>query len=246
MQNYRMDNIFIDASSKELHLPPPMKADSWIQETYSQGLEDRIVLAILRAVACERQGKRFESLRYLEIGANHPIRNSNTWLFYKYGARGCLVEANPELASVLRTVRIGDQVIQAAVMPDQRDQVEIHLGRYDELTSVNPKHISSFGDFGGMGGIERTISVPAININTLLERLSPFPDYISIDVEGLDVDLLLAMDFARFRPLILQAEPSERFAPGNTKRLIELMRGNEYAMLARTPVNCIFVDHRAL
>lgn len=118
----------------------------------------------------------------------------------------------------------------------------LHLGRYDELSSLRADHIQSFGDFDGLGGIDRSIAVPAININALLQQVPPPLDYLSIDVEGLDVELLEAMDFARFRPTIVQAEPSEHFMRGNTNKMIDIMRQNGYMLLARTEGNCIFLD----
>src|SRR5438034_3993649 len=246
MQYYRMNNVLIDAAVAELQLPPPPKAASHIEETYAQYGEDRIVLALLRALVCDRGGRSLQSICYVEIGGNHPIRNSNTWLLYKAGCQGILVEPNPELAGLLAQVRPRDTVLAAAVVPDQQEQVVLHLGRYDELSSLRADHIASFGAFGGLGGIERSISVPALNINTLFQRLTAPVDYLSVDVEGLDVDLLAALDFSRFRPAIVQAEPSEHFLHGNTRRMIDLMHGNQYVLLARTEGNCIFLDTRCL
>lgn len=241
-----MNNPFIDAAVAELKLPSPPKAASWIIETYAQYGEDRIVLALLRAHVCDRQGRSFQSIRYVEIGGNHPIRNSNTWLLYKHGCSGVLVEANPELAALLAQVRTRDRVIPLAVVPDMQERVVLHLGNYDELSSLRSDHIQSFGDFDGLGGIDRSIGVPAININALLQQVPPPIDYLSIDVEGLDVDLLEAMDFAQFRPTIIQAEPSEHFLRGNTGRMIDVMRHNGYLLLARTEGNCIFLDASGL
>ena len=246
MQCYRMNNVFIDAAVAELQLPPAPKAASCIEETYAQYGEDRIVLALLRALVCDRGGRSFQSACYVEIGGNHPIRNSNTWLLYKAGCRGLLVEPNPELAALLAHVRSRDTVISAAVVPDHRERVILHLGRYDELSSLRADHIESFGAFGGLGGIERSIHVPALNINAILQRIPAQVDYLSVDVEGLDVDLLAALDFSRFRPTIIQAEPSEHFLRGNTQRMINLMHGNKYVLLARTEGNCIFFDTRCL
>lgn len=243
MENYRIDNLFIDATVAELKLPPQPKAASWIFESYSQYGEDRIMLALLRAQVCDRESRSFQSIKYIEIGGNHPVRNSNTWLLYKLGCSGTLVEANPKLASLLSQVRPRDQVVPVAVVPDAQERVLLHLGKYDELSSLRADHIESFGDFNGLGGIERAISVPAININTLLEQTPDPLDYLSIDVEGLDVDLLEALDFARFQPAFIQAEPSEHFLRGNTNRMIDVMQRNNYVLLARTEGNCIFREN---
>ena len=49
---------------------------------------------------------------YVEIGANHPIQTSNTYLLYKkYNGHGVLVDADAELIPTLEKVRPRDEVI---------------------------------------------------------------------------------------------------------------------------------------
>src|SRR3954465_2657889 len=56
-----------------------------IYETYAQGNEALIVEPVLLA-QLNRAGRAPETLRYIEIGANHPFQTSSTYLFYKlYG-----------------------------------------------------------------------------------------------------------------------------------------------------------------
>lgn len=52
---------------------------------------------------------------YIDVGANHPVTHSNTWLFYQNGWRGITVEPNPCLAGLHRTRRPRDVVLAAAV-----------------------------------------------------------------------------------------------------------------------------------
>ena len=55
-----------------------------------------------------------ESLGYMEIGGNHPVQTSSTYLFYRYhGARGVICEANPRLAMELKINRPGDIVVNS-------------------------------------------------------------------------------------------------------------------------------------
>src|SRR5262249_61061466 len=98
------------------------------ERDHAQYGEDRIVLALLRALVCDRGGRSFQSICYVEIGGNHPIRNSNTWLLYKAGCRGVLVEPNPELAALLAHVRPRDTVISAAGCPRGPEAVVLQLG----------------------------------------------------------------------------------------------------------------------
>jgi hypothetical protein len=67
------------------------------------------------------------------------------------------------------------------------------------------------------------------------------PDLLSIDTEGLDLAILRALDFARFRPRVVCAETSE--VDGSVdQELIDLMRAKGYDVRGGTFVNTIFVD----
>ena len=62
--------------------------DVFIPPQYSQKGEDLIMEAIVNAIYVD-DPSRAGKIRYLEIGANHPISSSSTFLFYAKGARGC-------------------------------------------------------------------------------------------------------------------------------------------------------------
>lgn len=72
------------------------------------------------------------------------------------------------------------------------------------------------------------------------------PFYLSVDVEGMNLNLLRDMDFSRYRPYIVQTEPSEHYIPGNMQQTIEYMTQKDYLLLAQTDVNLIFIDKTAL
>jgi hypothetical protein len=76
-----------------------------IYETYGQCNEDLIIEAVLRAQT-RRVGRTMSTIRYIEIGANHPIQTNSTYLLHRlYGASGVLVEPIPSLAETLQKVR---------------------------------------------------------------------------------------------------------------------------------------------
>ena len=77
-----------------------------IRLSFSQFGEDLLVQQILRK----------DAGIYLDIGANHPVRFSNTYHLYRFRAwHGLLVEPNPVLAELLRSRRPRDVVLAAAV-----------------------------------------------------------------------------------------------------------------------------------
>ena len=63
---------------------------------------------------------------YVDIGANHPLRFSNTHFFYKKGWRGVNIEPNPELHQVLQEVRTDDFNFNIGIS-DEKDVLDYYM-----------------------------------------------------------------------------------------------------------------------
>ena len=202
-----LENPFVTRECEYHHIrKAPIQ--TFLYETYGQCNEDLIIEGILRAYTF-RSGRQMNSLRYLEIGANHPVQTSATYLLRKlYGATGVLVEANPALLDALRKTRPGDIIIHSAITATDAPEIELHVHEKDELSSLAPEHIARFGHFGGTEKITSTIKCPNMHINTLMKMHDLHKvDFMSIDIEGLDLPILAAMDTV-FKPFLIQCELS--------------------------------------
>jgi FkbM family methyltransferase len=240
-----MLNPFISDESR-LAGAAPCLIETPLPETYSQAGEDLIVEALLAAMATK--GLLSGNVFYVEIGANHPIQTSNTYLLYKkHGGHGVLVDADPELIPVLKQVRGRDCVVHAAVS-DQRDPTAmLHVSKAKELSSLDARHIQAFAHLGDFAEVTRRIEVPNLHIDDLLSRYATEPmHYMSIDVEGGDLAIMQAINFDKHRPRILSCEPSDHLYPNNPQQMFNVMTQAGYALIARTAVNLVFVDKRWL
>ncbi|UHS60231.1 FkbM family methyltransferase [Agrobacterium vaccinii] len=214
--------------------PAPITTN--IYETYGQCNEDIIVESVLRA-QMRRSGRSMDTIRYIEIGANHPFQTSSTYLLYKlYGATGVLVEAIPALAETLAKARPNDTIANCAVTVSREPTIEFHVHEKSELSSVSADHISIFQQFGGTEKIIDTITCKNMHINDFLKQYyGAYCDYLSVDVEGLDAALLSEMDTV-FQPTIVQCEHEGRF-----DEFSSILKPRGYGLLAQTDVNAIFV-----
>lgn len=231
---YTLDNGFITYECNRLAIEPAPIATS-IQETYAQCNEDLIIEALLRAVML-RSGREMSSVRYMEIGANHPVQTSATYLLSKnHGAKGVLVEAIPKLAARLETVRPNDVVVNCAITTSFDATVEFYVHEKDELSSVSVQHIAKFSQFGGEQRIVEKLTVQNMHINDLMRQHGAHLDFLSIDVEGLDADLIAAMDSV-FQPSIIQCEHG-----GKIDEFYRLFGARDYVLAGITDVNLIAV-----
>jgi len=213
-----------------------------LRDSYAQCGEDLIVEALLR-VRLHKQRRQPDSLTYIELGANHPIATSNSFMFYdRYGARGVLVEADPSLIACLQRVRPRDTIVNVAISATHAKSITLHVAALSELSSVKAGHTDHFAFIEGNSGVTETIDVPNMHVNDFLRRYTPRNlDFLSIDCEGIDVEIIAALDFRRFRPYIVQCEPSDHIIPGASRRITSLMERRGYRLIAVTDVNLIFV-----
>lgn len=235
----KASNPFIEFEIGRLRLKPAPIATT-MRESYAQCNEDIIVEALLQA-RFATTGRSMSTARYLEIGGNHPVQTSSTYLLYRaWGARGHIIEANAGLAERLRALRPGDQIVQTAVSNRFDKTVSFHVHELDELSSLSREDIVDPGVVGLQGEIARIETVPNLHINDFFDAYIHDPlDFMSIDIEGLDLPVLQALSPAH-RPTVLQVECMD---PALLAQLKQTLDPRGYQLVAMTEVNVIFVQH---
>ena len=234
----RAANPFIEYEVGRLRLKAAPIATT-IRETYAQCNEDLIVEALLRAkfAAASRD---MSTVRYLEVGGNHPVQTSSTYLLYRaWGAQGFIVEANAELAERLRSSRPRDVVIQTAVSDKLDETVSFYVHELDELSTLSAANVRGVESTGLPGNLARIETVQNMHINAFFDaHINTQLDFMSIDIEGLDLPVLQALD-PMHRPTVLQVECYDAVLLTKLKESLE-PRG--YFLAAMTEFNVIFVQ----
>jgi FkbM family methyltransferase len=226
-------NSFVYQRILEENMPNP-NIPAYLTATYSQCYEDIIVEGLLRAHV--KINGSPSSIAFVEIGANHPVCTSSSYLLReKFGIQTFLVEANPKLIPALQQHRVGDIVIHAAVVDTDEPTVDFYISANNETSSLDDKFVS-----GRTPGIDKKITVRTIRANAVLEQANSEMILLSVDVEGYDLRILQDIDWAKYNPFILIVEPSEDYSPGSTQSIIDFMLGKHYNLVAETDVNLIF------
>lgn len=172
--------------------------------SYAQSGEDLIIANIFLLLRQERP-------TYLDIGANHPWHCSNTALLYKRGSRGVVIEASPEMAAVFHRERPQDSVLNVGagakpgLLPFYR--FHEHSGRNTFSKQVADDFVREYP----MHAVQDIIHVEVMTLDQIVEKFcdGKFPDYLSIDIEGLDQAVLEPADFSKTRPKVISSEMTE-------------------------------------
>lgn len=204
--------------------------------SFSQSGEDRITAYIF-----ERLAIASSDIRYLDIGAATPVDHNNTYLFYRNGGQGVSIEADPKYLEDHRKIRPRDQLGHFAVVPEHligSGSIDFHLAVDQGWSSVDLQHVR-LAEKLGKGGLRETITVPTITIGNLLSKYfeNKTLHLLSIDIEGFDSEVVMEINFEKFRPLVIIIESPNQ---DTTDFLIE----KKYKSYASTYINKIFVEHK--
>lgn len=137
---------------------------------------------------------------YVEVGAFHSILLSQTWFLERMGWKGILIEPHPDQADELRANRPSSKVHQVAVSsPDKTGTSPFFVNR--EYSSLTPNVMDN------TRGYEKEITVTVATLDEILEREgNPPVDFLSIDVEGTELDCLKGFSIERHRPGLIILE----------------------------------------
>ncbi len=203
--------------------------------SYSAAGEDRLVLAWLQST----YRRDIRQVRYCDIGANHPTRLSNTFLFYSMGASGVLIEPDPDLCGHLRRKRPNDVVINVGMAFDERRSAKlIRLKErvFNTFSSTQADLVVNASQ--DWQPHQRQTIVDEIEValtptnDVLAKYFADGIDFISIDTEGVDLPILKSIDLQRFRPRMICIEATADFNP--------ILQPAGYELTARTPDNVIY------
>jgi FkbM family methyltransferase len=215
------------------------KLDPSVNLSYSQDGEDMLLRRLF-----ERQRKGF----YVDVGAHHPYRFSNTCYFHRRGWRGVNIDPNPDAIEAFRRERPSDINVCVGIS-DSPGDLNFYFFNEPALNTFDASLAAEREKLPGYRLLEkRTIAVKRLD-DVLLQYLSQGQkvDFLSVDVEGTDLAVLRSNNWARFRPRILLVEARERLVSVLERDPIhEFAVVTGYQLIAKTLNTLIYEDGVAL
>jgi FkbM family methyltransferase len=207
------------------------------RKSYAEMGEDLILASIFQQL-------KIEHPTYLDIGAWDPIELSNTYLLYSTGSRGVLVEPNPAFCDKLRRIRPGDVVLNVGLGTSGRTEADYYMFANSPMNTFSKQQADGLPKvYGDRIGKPKVIKMPLVPVNEVIAQQfrGRAPDLLSLDVEGLDLDILRSLDFTEFAPRVVCVE-TDNSVSDESNAIFELMDRHGYRLWGRTPRNAIFVS----
>ena len=148
---------------------------------------------------------------YVDVGAHHPIRFSNTYYFYKRGWQGINIDAMPGSMKSFDEIRPNDI------------NLEVGVGKGTTLATFfifNEPALNTFSETEALAKdqlkdyfiVDRK-SIRIQSIKDILDKYLPAEqiiDFLSIDAEGKDLEVLESNDWHTYRPSFVLVEDLQR------------------------------------
>ena len=157
---------------------------------------------------------------FVEFGATNGVTNSNSWLLeHRYGWAGILAEPNPVWHAELDTNR-SCAVEKRCVYARSGETVSFVSTDDPELSGISAS--AALDHYASVRQEGRTFEVETISLDDLLDRhgAPDVVDYMSVDTEGSELDILETFDFRRRRVRLLSVEHNNSPQEAKIDRLL--------------------------
>jgi len=188
---------------------------------------------------------------YLDVGCQHPISNNNTYLLYKKGWSGINIDLDFKSIQLFNLARSSDVNINATVSSGEFTK---ELFFYHDKSPINTIE-KKIADYQSAKVTEvRSVETKTLN-DILIDNLINKVDYLNIDVEGHEIDVLNGFDINKFSPDIVSVEFLDlamkklEFKNNNLKNVLnssiyEYMTKNGYGLINWNHADLIFINNK--
>ncbi|MBP9682970.1 MAG: FkbM family methyltransferase [Bacteriovorax sp.] len=178
--------------------------------------------------------------KFVDVGANDGIIGSMTYELENQGWSGILIEPNPKLAQHLKLVRTSP-VFQNAISSNEGELDFYIVEGPGNLHGLSRFHYTQ--EFGNhvikSGGAVHKTAVQVRKISNIMNEAENLDhvDFLKIDVEGHEHEVLKSFDFVKFRPALIVTEDNFKDSDKSVRRFLH---SKGYAVIARDRINYWF------
>jgi len=184
---------------------------------------------------------------YVDVGAHHPKRFSNTYFFYKKGWSGVNIDAMPGSMRLFNKWRPRDINLEMGV-GDKSDMLDYYVFNEPALNGFSADLSQMREQANNRYNIKEVIKVKVCPLREILaiHLVSSDIDFMSVDVEGFDLQVLQSNDWSRYRPKFVLAEilNSSMHSLGGDP-VVQFMAEKNYLIYAKQ-VNTIFFQDASI
>ncbi len=209
-----------------------------IVRSFSQEGEDIIVERIFKSLKI-----KYNEIFYLDIGAGHPIRYSNTLLFYVKGSQGVNVDPNIKNIELYKYLRPKD-ISCDMLLGDSTNPVDFYVYEQPELNTTNIDKVKKLKLHNIFHLEKKKLIKKNINqfFNEILKNKISSINFFNLDVEGSELELIKSINWKLFKPKIISIEiPFDNIDSIYENEICRILFNNNYKIFSKLYNSLIFI-----
>jgi FkbM family methyltransferase len=182
--------------------------------------------------------------KFLDIGCFHPTRHNNTYSMYKRGWHGINIDLNPLTIELFNFARAKDININAAISDNEEIKKLYFVDELNTQNTLEANHLSFLKNHHNLK--EEEISQQEIKTKRLDRILEDHNlkniDFMNIDVEGHELNILNSIDFLKYKIKFICIEMIDHNDQAKlvNKKLNEILERNDYVLAKKIDFNFIY------
>jgi FkbM family methyltransferase len=179
---------------------------------------------------------------YVDVGAHHPVRYSNTYFFYNKGWKGINIEPTPTAIRPFKILRSRDINLNIGVATNPGN-LTFYCFNEPALNTFSEDVALAVDGKDNKYKIIKRVKVEVLPLRDILNTHLPEGvkiDFLTVDVEGLDFDVLKSNDWDKFSPEYLLVEGHIDFEEVFSYDIYQYLKERNYKLVAKTLRTLIF------
>lgn len=200
----------------------------FFHRSYAQEGEDMIYRSFFE------NRKKYKGF-YVDVGAHHPYRFSNTLYFYQHGWRGINIEPTPGAARLFNILRRRDINLNIGI--SKKDgEMPFYCFNEPALNSFSPEYSDS-RQVNTRYRVTKVLPVKTLPLSTVLDKYLPegqVIDFMTIDAEGMDAEVLQSNNWDKYKPLFIIIESHVEMHNLLNNDVYQYLTALNYQLVAKT------------
>ena len=171
---------------------------------------------------------------FVDIGSHHPIKGSNSFFFYLRDWSGVCVDPNPDFKPLYQNLRPKDTFLNIGISDSPGS---LHYYKLKGKLSVRNSFSKEYIDQNNLNKhVEEVIPVQIKTLKEVFDKelAGKHIDFLTVDVEGLDLQVLKGNDWKLYRPSIICVESHGQLREDIESETTQFMTSQNYILFGKT------------
>ena len=180
---------------------------------------------------------------YIDIGCGHPFKDNNTTLLFRNGWSGINIDLSSINIDLFNLVRPNDQNL-CEIISKKKKKIKYYVPNDDPLsveTTADKKYLNFLkkihkNNYKTKVGFALTWKDIVKKYKLKIKEV----DFVTIDIEGKDLEVLKLIEISKMRPTIILIE-APFFLKKMRNEIKEYLKNNKYKIINSNKLNLLFL-----